>query len=128
MRMPTYREWEKFWDLHVTPEFRDIDARTNVDENCNALSSLDSLRGFFSSLAGVAGDATVPESVNAVYVGIANHLAGNHEFDMMDEDEYEDGDLDTIRPVIDQLFASLAKLPMLVMVRRVVDDERHNYN
>lgn len=125
--MPSFRNWERFWDLHLTPEFRDADAHTASERDCNALESLDSLRGFFSALAGPTGDAPVPVSVNAVFVQIANHLASNHEFDMRDESEYSDTDFSEIAPVIDQLYASMTS-GILVMVRSTLNDLRYNPN
>lgn len=125
--MPSYRNWELFWDLHLTPEFRDVDTRTAHRRECNALETLDALRGFFSALAGPTGDAPVPVSVNALYVSIANHLSANHDFDMRDESEYSTDDLEEIAPVIDQLYASMTN-SILVMVRGTLSDLRGNPN
>jgi hypothetical protein len=116
MTIPTYRNWERFWELHLTPQFRSADLLSPAHSECTAIESLDSLRGFFSALAGSTGDAPVAVSVNAVYVNIANHLAANHALELHEESGYTDDDLANLAPVIDQLYDSVTP-GILILVR-----------
>lgn len=127
--MPRYRDWEWFWDLHLTPEFRETNACVN--DNCHALASLDALREFFAALAGPTADAQVPVSVNNMYVHIANHLGSLHGFDLRDESEYDEGDLAHMDTVIEQLYYSYrhaTNQPLIFMVQTVLADARDNPN
>lgn len=120
LEMPTYRQWEKFWNLHITPEFRRADALINDEDDCHALGSLDRMREFFASLAGPTGDAVMNGAINKLYITLANHLASCHEFDMREDYEYTDADMEEMQPVIRQLVESM-RSPILVILNRIAE-------
>lgn len=125
--MPTYRQWEKFWDLHITPEFRRIDALTNDEDDCHAIGSLDRLREFFAALAGETGDAVMSPALNKLFVTVANHLAWAHEFDMRPDEEYSEADLAEMQPVIAQLIDSQTP-PVLIFLSNTGQSTEINLN
>jgi hypothetical protein len=102
--LPLYSDWEYFWDLHLTEEFRNSYtlAQQIALFPCRCMATLDDLREFFHELAGINGNARIAVSVNTTYINLFNHLAAYHG---LPDPEFRAADRKHVGPVFDAIMS-----------------------
>lgn len=125
MTTTTYRNWERFWQMHLTPEYREAMHSDNRDE-CGSLESIDVLRGFFSALAGKDGDAEMPPSLCNVYCHLATHLSVVHDLPELDENNVTEEQFSDLNPVFDALYDAMPKGFVVMVASALTADISEN--
>lgn len=104
-KLPTYRQWEFYWNLHITGDFRSAaHDEHEKSAHCGALRNLDSMRDFHTILTlDDVIDAEMPPALNYYFVQIAAHFVTEHDSfpdlsNTLTEDEAE-----RIAPVVDTI-------------------------
>lgn len=104
MKPPTYRNWERFWTLHLTEEFRQSVA-CQKDGACKAVDIVDGMRSFYAALAGDENvDAVMPPTLSKLYCRLVQHLSYAHGLPELDENKLSKEELADLSPVFDALF------------------------
>lgn len=82
MYPPTFADWDVFWSLHLTSEYR---AKIETDHNgpCETLAAFDELMDFLRALNVGGGDVTTPDVLNRSFASVASHLMSMHGFPIL---------------------------------------------
>ena len=123
MTTPTYQNWERFWQMHITEDFRSALAKAGK-ENCGAIRVLDEVREFYSALASDTGNAVMPDTLNTIYTRIANHLSVSHDLPELDPNEVTEEEYEDLSPVFDALYEAMPQA-FVEMVAKAISSNSH---
>jgi hypothetical protein len=132
---PSYRQWDLFWSIVLTEQFR---ADYNGDHgslNCGSLQMLDEFRDFFARIVCVgnadAESAPVPVVLHKMWCRVAAHFITGHDEFADEISGISDEEFEHITPVIEAINAELMGLlpdELINMVRSVLSQVRFSPN